>query len=118
MKDKSTNIMYGTENTLDTIKKPIFMFTMFLIYLCYFLIYFGILAKNHEYVTYLNIFIQLFICSFLIIRFNPFRHHVLRDFDGQLIFASAMFLLTNLIATEFEDKYFVSFMKKINSFRY
>jgi hypothetical protein len=110
-------MMHGAENTLDTIKKPLFISIMSLIHLSYFLVYFGILAISHEYVNYLNIFIQSFICLFLIIRFNPFRRHILREFDSQLIFASAMFLLTNLIATEIGFTYFDYFVKKINPFK-
>jgi hypothetical protein len=116
MKDKIEKMIHGAANTLDTIKKPIFVSTMGLIHLSYFLVYFGIFAISREYINILNIFIQSFICLFLIIRFNPFRRHVLREFDDQLIFASAMFLLTNLIATEIGFTYFDYFVNKINPF--
>jgi hypothetical protein len=97
---------------LDIIKKPIYMVSMSTIYISYFLIYFGILSSNHEYIAFLDIFIQLFICFFLILRFNPFIHrHVLRDFDGQIIFACAIFLLTNLFATEIGLTYYDYFYK-------
>ena len=99
-------------NALDMIKKPIYVVTMGTIYLSYFLIYFGIFSINREYINFLNIFIQLFICFFLMLRFNPFiKNHVLRDFDGQIIFACAIFLLTNLFATVMGVTYFNYFSR-------
>ena len=118
MKEHIVGIINGADNTIDKLKKPIFIWSISLLHLFYFLIYFGILAISHEYVNYLNIFIQLFICVFLIIRFNPFRHHILREFDGQIIFASAAFLLTNLFATEIGFTYFDYFVDKIRNFDY
>jgi len=51
---------------------------------------------NREFLSILDISIQTFICIFLIIRFNPFRKHILRPSDAQIIFGSATFLLLNL----------------------
>jgi hypothetical protein len=35
------------------------------------------------------------------LRFHPFRKHTLGKYDGQIIFISALFLLTNEGMTEF-----------------
>jgi len=97
--------------TLDSIKKPIYLISIGILYLMYFLIFFGLFNINKEYTRLLSSFIQLGICLFLIIRFNPFRKHELREFDGVIIFGSAMFLLANLGITE----YIVQFVRNKSS---
>lgn len=87
--------------TLDSIKKPIYLISIGILYLMYFLIFFGLFNINKEYTRLLSNFIQLGICLFLIMRFNPFRKHELGEFDGVIIFGSAMFLLANLGITEY-----------------
>jgi len=87
--------------TLDGIKKPIYLISIGILYLMYFLVFFGLFNINKEYTRLFSNFIQLGICLFLIIRFNPFRKHELREFDGDIIFGSAMFLLANLGITEY-----------------
>jgi len=87
--------------TLDGIKKPIYLISIGILYLMYFLVFFGLFNINKEYTRLFSNFIQLGICLFLIVRFHPFRKHELRDFDGDIIFGSAMFLLANLGITEY-----------------
>ncbi len=94
--------------TLDSIKKPIYLISIGTLYLMYFLIFFGLFNISPEYTRLFSNFIQLGICLFLIIRFNPFRQHELREFDGTIIFGSAMFLLANLGITE----YIIQFIRK------
>jgi hypothetical protein len=87
--------------TLDGIKKPIYLISIGILYLMYFLVFFGLFNINPEYTRLFGNFIQLGICLFLIIRFHPFRKHELKEFDGEIIFGSAMFLLANLGITEY-----------------
>ena len=102
------NIIDYIDNILDKIKTPLYVISIGLIYLSYILVYVGILYVNKNYVHSLNIFIQLFICLFLLFRFNPFREHVLRKNDSMIIFGSALFLLTNLGLTQFIEKYTIN----------
>lgn len=87
--------------TLDSIKKPFYLISITILYLMYFLVFFGLFNINPEYTRLFSNFIQLSICLFLIVRFHPFRKHELREFDGDIIFGSAMFLLANLGITEY-----------------
>jgi hypothetical protein len=89
------------DNIFDLIKKPIYLFLIILVHLLYIITYFGILSYNVKYIDYLNIGIQLFICLFLIIRFHPFRKHHLKEFDANIIFGSAIYILINLGLTEY-----------------
>ena len=86
---------------VDIIKKPIYLFLILLINALTISAYFGILNYNVKYIDYLNIGIQLFICIFLIIRFHPIRKHQLKEFDANIIFGSAVYLLVNLGLTEY-----------------
>jgi hypothetical protein len=65
-------------------------------YYVYILALFHIYAIQPNYLTQLNIAIQVFICVFLVIRFNPFRTHYFKEGDALMIFGSATFLLLNL----------------------
>jgi hypothetical protein len=93
------------DNIFDLIKKPIYLFLIILVHLLYITTYFGLLSYNVKYIDYLNIGIQLFICLFLIIRFHPFRKHHLKEFDANIIFGSAIYLLINLGLTEYITHY-------------
>lgn len=87
--------------TLDGIKKPIYLISIGSLYLMYFLVFFGLFNISPEYTRLFSNFIQFGICLFLILRFHPFRKHELKEFDGDIIFGSAMFLLANLGITEY-----------------
>jgi len=71
-----------------------------LFYLGYISIFFGVYRFDPKYLRLLSTFMHLFICLFLIWRFHPFREHTLRPNDGQIIFGSALLILTNVITTE------------------
>ena len=90
------------ENGLEHIKKPVYIGMMVVLYILYIGIYFGLTFASTEYIAILSKMIRLFICVFLIIRFNPFKsQHALREFDETIIFASAILLLTDLGITQF-----------------
>ena len=89
------------ESNLERIKKPVFVTMMLLLYSCYFLIYIGLFYINPMYIKYLSISIRLFVCTFLIYKFHPFREHKLRHFDDVLIFSSAILILTDMGITQY-----------------
>jgi hypothetical protein len=81
---------------LEKTKKPIYLFLIFVIYLSYFLTFFGIYYVDPDLLKYFTLGVNLFVCLFLLIRFHPFQTHELRYFDDKLIFASGIILLSNL----------------------
>ena len=83
------------DNFLDSLV-PYYIYGIVLFHIAYVMLFIGIFQFNKEYLNILDVSIQTFICIFLIIRFNPFRKHILRPSDGQIIFGSATFLLLNL----------------------
>ena len=92
-------------NILDSADKIHFGFywTMVsLLYVSYFLVFFGIYYINPDYIHILSIAIQVFICGFLIWKFHPFKEHVLHPYDGKIIFAAGLFLFNNVVVMEIE----------------
>jgi hypothetical protein len=88
------------ESNLERIKKPTYIAMMVLLYICYFAIYAGVFYINPIYIQTLSKSIRIFICAFLIYKFHPFREHKLMNFDANLIFASAILILTDMGITQ------------------
>lgn len=89
------------DDALDKVKIPVFKTGMYILQLSYVLALLGIVYIDPTQINKLNIIVQLFVCTFLIIRFHPFRSHELRKYDSQIIFGSALFLLANLGITQY-----------------
>ena len=100
-----SQINYKIENLLDNIKEPLYRGSLFLIFILYFIAFFGLYSYNQKYLYYLHLVMQTFICIFLIVRFHPFRKHYLKPFDANIIFGSAVVLLTNLGITTYMEKH-------------
>jgi hypothetical protein len=67
-------------------------------YILYFLILVGFqLFDLSEYIILLDFCIKVYVCLILIMRFNPFRTlETFSEFDRQLVFTAAIFLLANI----------------------
>lgn len=98
---------------MERIKKPVYITGLVIIYTIYVLTYLGLVNYNTSIVDYLNIGIQLFVAIFLIIKFHPYRKHELREFDAQIIYACAIFLLLNLGLTEYFERFAKNVVNKI-----
>jgi len=82
--------------------KLIFVVTITVIHILYFIAFFGIFTVNEKYVNYLNVFIQIFVILFLIIRFHPYTNvRSITPEDKTIVFGSAILLGTNLLTVEF-----------------
>lgn len=98
-----------SSKTIDSILEffgKYYIMAIILFHALYIMIFLGVLSINAQYINLLNTFIQLFIGTFLIWRFNPFRTHELRQYDAKIIFGSGIFLLTNLGLFEFFKHFF------------
>ena len=87
-------------NILENYGIPLYFISMFILYFSYFLIFFGIFKINTTYIHYLTIYVHIFVSLFLIIRFNPFVKQMLKPYDGNVIFGSAILLLFNVVLNE------------------
>ena len=101
------------DKVLEKIKTPIYFYGLAILHVLYIIVYLGVFSINTEIINYLNIIIQMFICTFLIFRFHPFRKHELHKYDGNVIFGSGVILFTNLLFTQFHY-YYVKFTDNAN----
>ena len=66
---------------------------------------FNIILVNQSYLRTFNTIIQLLVCLFIMLRFNPRRNiNVLKDNDKSIIFGSAVFLFVNLGVIEYLNR--------------
>jgi hypothetical protein len=90
-------LAYSAGNMMDDITVPVYFVSVATLYFCYFVIFFKIVDVNHKYVAFLQMIIHVFVCLFLLIRFNPLIRPVLRKYDSNIIFTSAILLLSNVV---------------------
>lgn len=88
------------DNIASVLPRTIFVGSA-LIYVSYIILFFGLFSINSQYINYLHASIQLIISVFLIIRFHPFRKHILEPTDSAVIFSGSVFLLTSLGLTQY-----------------
>lgn len=84
-------------------------YIIILVHVLYFSIFIGIMTINSVYIKSLNVFVQLLVCIFLLIRFHPFREHELKKYDSRIIFSCAIFLITNLLFVEGINQYITKY---------
>ena len=109
------------DNFIDYFSAPVYHLLTVLIILAYMFIVIGVTYVNPDYTDYLRLASQTFIAIVLILRFNPFRKHMVCSKNDQtLVLASSFFLLFNDEYTHFVIDYMksvpiVNYMKnKIN----
>jgi hypothetical protein len=93
------------DKILDNHKLNIFNWLFIILYVLYVITFFGIWYVNPNYIQIITVIMQVYIAAFLMIRFNPFIKHELRQYDDRLIFASGFLLLTNAGVTSLFLKY-------------
>jgi hypothetical protein len=104
-------------NIMDNITKiQNFWFNAFIIitYISYFALAIGLLKTQPKYLSTLSFFVKLYVCFFLIIRFNPFRKVQFSELDRKIVFSAALFLITENI-NDYFMKYFQDY-KKIKTY--
>lgn len=89
------NFTLTTDKLLDSLV-PYYIYAIVGIHVIYIIAFIGLINLNGAYLNEYNIFIQTFVCLFLLLRFNPFRKHNFKESDSHIIFGSATFLLLNL----------------------
>lgn len=83
------------------------------IYITYFLMIvsaLGVSEYSPKYLDDLNSYIRIYICLFLIWRFNPLRKTItFTDLDRKIVFSAGIFILTTTIL----NKYLIKFKNKL-----
>ena len=103
------NAIKQTDNAVESIKKPTFLFTIGVTYVSYIFIFLGISYLLPTYIRAISNVMHLVICLFLIYKFNPLRkNQQLTETDANLIFFTAVFIILSTGITEFALAFFNS----------
>lgn len=85
-------------------------------YILYFITLIGVSIVNPKYLTLLQDMLKYFVILFLLFKFNPFQKNIVfKEFDREVVFSSALFLLTTSSITMIVKNYFQIIKKWISS---
>lgn len=83
------------------------LFTIF-IYVTYTLVFVSALGLSYsapKYIEYMDYYVRIYICLFLIWRFNPFRtHYEFTNLDRKIAFSAGIFILTTTALNQYLNK--------------
>ncbi len=107
------NMVKKTDNAIENIKGPSFLFTIGITYISYIFIFLGISYLLPDYIRIISNVMHILICFFLIYKFNPLRSvQQITETDKSMIFFAALFIIMSTSITEFALSFFNS-LKKI-----
>lgn len=92
-------------------QERVFTFVIYSSYILYFLTIFGLSRNAPEYLKYLQFFIQIYVCLFLLFRFNPFTTTKFTSLDKRVAFSAGLFIFT----TSFINQILVRNIEKIKN---
>ena len=81
-------------------------------YFLYAAVIIGLFAKAPQYLSTLQTYISIYVCLFLIIRFNPFNKVKFNALDKKIAFSAGIYILTTTAITKLATDY----LKEIQSF--
>jgi hypothetical protein len=92
---------------LDKIQDKTLDIIVFVTYFLYISLALGVYFISPQYINLLHNIVKLYICFFLLYRFNPWRHRQCNHLDKRVAFTAGFFLLSTTI---FENilNYFIS----------
>jgi len=79
------------------------LFTVFLVLLYAFAILsaLGVYPNAHKYVEVMDYYMRIYICLFLIWRFNPFSTHKFDELDKKIAFIAGVIILTSTALNQY-----------------
>lgn len=80
--------------TLHTIQEKFFNIFIYTSYSLIILSALGLSKTAPKYLNDLDYYVKIYICLFLIWRFNPFVHTVFTNLDKKIAFSAGLFILT------------------------
>jgi hypothetical protein len=92
---------------IESIQKTGWRYTVYILYILYFLTLFGLSRAAPQYLESVNNSLRTYVGLFLIVRYNPFVKLVkFTDFDREIIFSSGIFmLLSSAFGKYIKDKF-------------
>ena len=97
---------------LHTFQLKAFQVILYLTWLLYFVIAFGLSANAPQYLNDMQYYVKIYVSLFLILRFNPFRRIKFTELDAKIAFSAGIFLIT----TTAIDKILISYIHEIRQY--
>jgi len=96
---------------LQDVQDKIFSIFIYISYILIIVSALGFSERAPEYLDYLDYYVRIYICLFLIWRFNPLRSkYEFTDLDRKIAFSAGVFILT----TTYLNQYLIYLKSKIN----
>jgi hypothetical protein len=105
------------EKTLYNLQN--YAFTLFIIisYFLYIISIIGLSKNAPRYIADLDGYVKIYICLFLIYRFNPFRSKIqFTELDRKIVFSAGIFILTTTTINNIILNYFDIIKAKLQNF--
>ena len=100
-------------NKLYNYQNNIFSIFIFLSYILILISFFGFSSFAQSYLMSMDYYVRIYICLFLIWRFNPFRRiDKFTDLDRKIAFSAGLFILT----TTALNNYLINIKNKLQNF--
>ena len=94
--------------TLNDIQEKFFDVFIYLSYSLIFISALGLSKTAPDYLNSLDYYVRIYVCLFLIWRFNPFVHVSFTELDRKIAFSAGLFILTttalNAYLLDIKDK--------------
>jgi hypothetical protein len=78
---------------IHRLQSQVFTVIIYLTWILYIAIALGLSTSAPQYLDDLQYYVKIYICLFLIYRFNPFRRVQFTELDSKIAFSAGLFLL-------------------------
>jgi hypothetical protein len=99
-------------DSLQKIQERAFNIFICVSYLLIFATAFGFSKYAPQYLSDMDYYVKIYICLFLIIRFNPFRTIKFTNLDRKIAFSAGLFILTTTVLAQ----YFIKISKTTKNY--
>jgi len=77
---------------------------------------FGVSSNSQKYLEILDYYVRIYICLFLIIRFNPLRKNIeFTSLDRKIAFSAGLFIATTSALNKYLEQIRTFFINKFNN---
>jgi hypothetical protein len=91
-----------TKNQLHRLQEILFNIFIFVVYSLIFLSLFGLSQSAEKYLQTLDYYVRIYVCLFLMWRFNPFRsYYEFTNLDRKIAFSAGLLILTTTALNQY-----------------
>jgi hypothetical protein len=94
----------NTGNKLNQYQEIVFGYSIYIIYILLFFSYLGLSTNASIYLQKFDFYFRIYICLFLMWRFNPFKtHYEFTNLDRRIAFSAGLFIFTITILNTYSN---------------